>query len=439
MLPLRNFIFHSTFQLLLWLPACLWCQSLSSLVRDADEAYQKKEYHKAHELYQSAIEKEADDHALWFKYAESARQINQYSEAEKYYTRILESQDKFLFGMARFWLGQIKKNLGKYEEAAELFRDFSMLGLDGYYTYWSANEVQICNWAKDQPSSCDYIQIDLLDENINSYYSESGPIEMGNHLYYTSDRSIFSEDKHEPKRHLAKMMVSKNLERGRPVPNEFSKEGQHVGNTAFSHDWQRMYVPVCEFINDEDMRCEIYFRDQDENGNWMRESTRLPDHINKAGYTTTQPAIGYNPVTKTETLYFVSDRPDGRGNLDLWYCTITKEGFSDPINLWEINTQENEVTPSFHEATQTFTFSSNGYRSFGGYDIFYCEKFGNEWDMAINMGMPINSSYDDLYFSKNTTGNRAYFSSNRPGSLTPRSKYEGFSLDIYRVYYKMGE
>ena len=65
---------------------------------------------------------------------------------------------------------------------------------------------------------------------------------------------------------------------------------------------------------------------------------------------------------------------------------------------------------------KTMYFSSQGHTSIGGYDIFV--SYRNElglWDEPINMGYPINTPYDELYFSISANGKKAYFSSNRDG------------------------
>ena len=421
---------------ILWVsPAGVLAQSKSD-EKKADKSFKANDFRSAYLHYKISIEQGGKDISLYYKFAESARQVNDFVLAEKYYTKILENQNSDKFSLTRFWLAHIKKSLGKYEEAVELFKLFTMMGYDDYYTHWAANEIQVCSWAMGQPNEQPGVQIDLLDEKINSYYSELAAFEMGNHLYYSTFKYALKQDKRMPKRHQLKMMSSKNLERGRPVPNEFTESGLHVGHTAFSLDWQRMYFTVCGYVGNEKLQCKIYYRDQDKNGDWLKESQPVKS-VNLEGYTATHPCIALDPLTQKEMLYFSSDRPDGTGKMDIWFAEVHQKGFSKPKNLWQINTPEDEISPSFHNQTNTLSFSSNGYKGFGGMDIFTTQVLpdGN-WDMVTNMGRPFNSGYDDLFFSKNTPGNRAYFSSNRPGSRHHRSMNEGCCHDIYRIYYK---
>ena len=92
----------------------------------------------------------------------------------------------------------------------------------------------------------------------------------------------------------------------------------------------------------------------------------------------------------------------------------------------KINSPYNEGSVYLAPDGQTMYFSSQGHTSIGGYDIFvsYREENG-EWGEPINLGYPINSPYDDLFFSISASAKYAYFSSNRLGG-------EG-GMDIYKV------
>jgi outer membrane protein OmpA-like peptidoglycan-associated protein len=73
-------------------------------------------------------------------------------------------------------------------------------------------------------------------------------------------------------------------------------------------------------------------------------------------------------------------------------------------------------------------FSSQGHNSLGGYDIFvsHVDDLGH-WGEPINLGYPINTPYDDLFYSATASGRYAYIASNRAGGSG--------GLDIYKVTY----
>ncbi|MEM8909059.1 MAG: hypothetical protein AAGD05_14535, partial [Bacteroidota bacterium] len=159
----------------------------------------------------------------------------------------------------------------------------------------------------------------------------------------------------------------------------------------------------------------------------------LPDTINLAGFTATQPCIGQHPKTGAESLYFVSDRPGGKGQLDIWYAPIKEGTVGNPINLAAINTLENDITPFFHLPSQTLFFSSEGYLGMGGYDIYQTRWDADQWQAAQHTGFPLNSSYNDLYFMLLPDSTQAYFSSNRLGSFYLEEDNKVCCNDLYLV------
>ena len=129
------------------------------------------------------------------------------------------------------------------------------------------------------------------------------------------------------------------------------------------------------------------------------------------------------------TLYFVSERPDGFGGKDIWRCVKLPNGkWSLAVNLGNtINTPYNEETPFMHSDGKTFFFSSEGHTGIGGYDIFFTQLLDNgKWVEPFNLGYPINSPDDDTHFSLSLDGKRAYFSSDRPGGKG--------GMDIYEIF-----
>ena len=126
-----------------------------------------------------------------------------------------------------------------------------------------------------------------------------------------------------------------------------------------------------------------------------------------------------------DIIYFASDRHAPGGDLDL-YVTIKGDNgkWGDPESLETLNTPFDEDAPFLGE-DGTLYLSSRGHNSMGGYDIFRSRHNpgSNSWQSPQNVGYPINSVFDDIYF--NTIGNLAYFSSQRKGGY-------GF-LDIYRI------
>ncbi len=127
-------------------------------------------------------------------------------------------------------------------------------------------------------------------------------------------------------------------------------------------------------------------------------------------------------------LYFVSDRPGGLGGQDIYRCTKLPNGkWSLATNVGApINTPDDEESPFLHPDGVTLFFSSNSSQSMGGYDIFFSKKDDdNGWTTPINMGYPLNTVENDVFYVTTADGKTGYYSSERDDS---RGK-----SDIYMV------
>ena len=112
-------------------------------------------------------------------------------------------------------------------------------------------------------------------------------------------------------------------------------------------------------------------------------------------------------------LYFSSNRDGGKGGDDIWYATRNELGeWDDPVNYEIVNTTGSEQFP-YKKPTGEFYFSSDGHPGFGELDLFVYKKNSKGVLVIKNLGLPINSSYDDfaITYKEARVG---YFTSNRP-------------------------
>jgi len=135
----------------------------------------------------------------------------------------------------------------------------------------------------------------------------------------------------------------------------------------------------------------------------------LPKPLNSGSWES-QPSV----APDNATIYFVSNRPGGKGGSDIWKVIYDEENkyISTPVCL-PINTAGNEMTPYVHPDNQTLYFSSDGYPGMGGLDIFVVKFNGDSFGIPQNMGYPINTNGDDNSFVVFPTGELAIMSSNR--------------------------
>jgi hypothetical protein len=116
-------------------------------------------------------------------------------------------------------------------------------------------------------------------------------------------------------------------------------------------------------------------------------------------------------------------------SLDLYkntYDPTGKLGSSQFLGL-DINTPYDENYPYLTPDGKTLYFSSKGHNSMGGYDIFKCTRADSTapWSKPVNMGYPINSTYDDMLFIPDTVHQLAAYTSNRKNN-----KYEYIEIKM---------
>jgi outer membrane protein OmpA-like peptidoglycan-associated protein/tetratricopeptide (TPR) repeat protein len=140
---------------------------------------------------------------------------------------------------------------------------------------------------------------------------------------------------------------------------------------------------------------------------------KLGTNVNIAGFRSMHPSVSQDG----KRFFFASDRPGGKGGLDIWMCSIDESGtLGEAKNLGQpVNTAGDETTPFLHVLSGMLYFSSNGLPGLGGLDIFKSEFNAEDgtFGMPINLNGPINSSKDDAYYVQEKTVAKGFFSSDR--------------------------
>lgn len=414
-------------------------QSLRSYERAGDDAYKKKDYGAAVQHYATVLKRDNDNLSVLWKYGECARLFYAYGEAEKSYKKIAASK-RYLkdYPLLNYRLGEIKKGQGDYAAAIGFFEKFlaeKPAKAEPAYFEKALNEIELCRSAQTILAENQQVEIKNLGKTINSAYSDFAPVVVGDTLFFSSYRFDKKNDRSKPKSKITKVMISSKGGRAREPGRGFpTTDTAHIAHTAFSPDGHYVVFSVCKNLNAYDIRCELWLTVVDRRNRWL-PPVRLPEPINMPGYTTTQPSIGWDAYHQGPVLWFASDRPGGKGELDLWYvpldtvffcpCALPMPGkkitrlprFEQPVNATAVNTPESEGMPFFFAPTQQLYFSSEGWPGFGGYDIFSAKKDSIQFAEPKNAGPGLNSSYNDVYFYLKPDGQNGYLSSNRPGSL----------------------
>lgn len=427
-----------TILLLLGLSAAMFGQTKKAWIEAAEIAISDKDFHSATQFFKTALEFDTADVFVIHKAADAARQFNAYSFAVQSYEKLIELDENGEYPLSTFHLAEMYQKLGRYDDA---IRNYELYlsennGDDQYYSLKANKEIEASQWALgEKGNDLDYITVENAGGEINTEYSEFGAQKVDGDLYYSSLRFDDTSEESPSNRKLSKLLKSDGEGLNGLLENEVNNSNQLVAHTAINMNKTRVYYTVCEYINSYDIVCDLHYRSIDDEGNFG-ESTRLPTPINADGATNTQPNIAYDKNVGREILYFVSDRDGGKGKLDIWYSVIESDTkFSDPKNLSEINTAEDELSPFYQSDSGSLYFSSNGRLGFGGYDVYRADYKEDEAQFVNieNMGSPINTSYHDLYYTINEEGSEGFMSSNRTGSKYLETQIEACCYDIYRV------
>lgn len=424
---------------ILAMSATVQAQTLKAYLIAAENSLAEKDYYSAYGYFSTAVGIDSSNTDSRFKLAEAARMYHAYGQAERMYSSVVEDKNAEQYPQAAYWLGYVQHIQGKYDTAIASYQIFLSEFADEQPEMAAEAErlIASCQWAVENFGKVDdSTSVAKLDSGVNTEYSEIAAIENEELLYFSRlgfERYNTVKNREVPPAQLYSKVLSIDTS-GVPAPLDSTLNDPllHTAHTTFSHDGNRVYYTICEYLNKSDIRCDLYFREIVE-GVWG-EPQKLPEPINIDTFTNTQPNVAYDDRFGAEVLYFVSDRDGGQGGLDIWYSVINDdETFTTPENLERLNTAHDDITPFLHEESSTFYFSSDGRTGFGGYDIFKSEIDSTGLTEPVNLGPAINSSYHDVYYVLTDDEASSYFSSNKVGSLYLDANDQACCYDVYEV------
>ncbi len=406
------------------------------------EMYEKADYYIASELLEYALRRNPTDYETAFLAGMAYYKSRDYRNAARWFYHVAKNAGKdypeawYYYALMLIYQGQYTRARGILQEFQKVhLRALKMKSYNAYRKYGALAESALatCEYALAHGRDKPVAKVVHLDTQVNTAYTELSPMPQSDTLLvYASLRSdtiIILKKKSEKREHRYRIRfyASRRIKDDRfeflgEWRKDFNEGALHVANGAFSPDGKRFYFTKCARNDTGYYKCDIYVSEYDEERDIWTIPRKLPPPINDPHYTATQPTVGEmrRGSAVVEVLYFVSDRklPGHRGGYDIWYSYYMRGRWSPPRNLGKnINTPGDEMTPWYDVETQTLYFSSNGHPGFGGLDIFKAQGYANKWTVPQNLGKPINSSYDDLYFVLGPERYYGYFTSNRPGVI----------------------
>ncbi len=399
--------------------------------RMAKNAVRFGDTYAAISYYESYLKTKPSRYDIKIELADLYRKARDYEKAESLYRDVFNNA-ALKYPDAQFYLARMLKANGKYEESKNEYEKFisnkAAKSLENIKQLkkLAISEIKGCEIAIELAKGKFSTIINHLDNTINKAHIELSPVLIDtNTLLYASlneDKlKLYDLDKNEKiplrKFYMAEKEKGK-WKGGKEYISLFNETDANVGNGTFSLDGNRFYYSKCKENAEGKMICRLMVSNK-ENDKWQNPID-LGDLVNSEEFTSTMPAIGIDSKKQDEIVYFVSDRPGGKGGLDIWYSyyDAKKKIYKAPKNAGAtINTVGDEITPMYDIQNRTLYFSSDGFPGLGELDIFQSIGEIKSWSVPENLGEPYNSSADDIYYYKMRKEGvkNGFFVSNRKG------------------------
>lgn len=393
----------------------------------ANRYFEFTAYIRAIHIYKELVNKGYQNDSLERNLAVACYKISDGQNAEFYLRRIID-RNKYSPEELYFYIQTLKFN-GKYEEADVWLNKYLSMNPNDKKAFEQKGTVAFINKLKEK----EHYKIEEVP--FNSQYSDFGATPYQGHLQFTSarnDQSIIRFQDSWKETPFYALYSIKSDQASAVRINSFGKKFNtiyHDGPACFDTTENEVFVTRNNYkhriprkgkegINN----LKILTAKKNMIGTWS-PLKELP--FNSNDYSCGHPSLSLDG----KTLYFASNMPGGKGGTDIYYVTRTDIGWSEPVNIGaDINTEGDEMTPFIHKNGHLY-FSSSSHQGMGGLDIFEAIKNPDGSYKVINMGFPLNSSFDDFSFYLLPDGISGYIASNRPSGKGDDDIYKFTNTD----------
>lgn len=447
--------------------------SYAKKLRYADELYMIGSYFNAIDYYQQLKAQDERNPYITYQLGDCYMATRDYVPAAHYFAEAA-SYDINDFPLSTFYAGLMFKQQGEYQQAMAYFNQFLTankkavkkdakngeiaMDQDRFVVpkrmkelkKQAQMEIKGCLMAISSIKDPQPVTIINAGPNVNTTRTELSPYPLGDSslLFSTSGRnngyiSAGNNNYTSDEQHFLEKFYVSHKQPGYvdsfqwPIPfydGHFYDDNMHVGNGCFNPGGDIFYFTKCKEGDTMKIICNIYYSQFGTNGWGIPTLVPLGG---EEGTSNTNPFVAR--VGKKDVLFFSSNRHlQSRGGYDIWYSIIDprNNSYRRPQNCGKtINTTRDDITPYYDTRKQQLFFASNGRESFGGFDIYVADGGPSRYRNIHNMGYPINTSADELYYIKDPVGKPdAYVVSNRIGSFA--LKNPTCCNDIWRIQYE---
>jgi len=403
----------------------LEAQRQEQYIAAADSSYNFGDYANAAYYYTEALDFDSTRQDLRFRLGESNLLYRSYKRALRNFDRIERDGDSPSFPRLPYLQGKAAQPLGLYDVAIDHYSLFLTDPGNAPAQEIADAKRQLVNaeWAKGIVAAYEeevaagtqtgIFPIHYTD--VNTRYDDFGPFFERDQFYFSSLRFRVDKDNIKPTRKVARILqrnAAGNEALNRQLPEQINQKNRTAAHSAFNPAGTMVYFTYCEYVTDTlKQRCDLYSASVDADGEWGPPQKL---GINVDGANNTSPNVGVHP-DGSEYLYFASDRSGGAGMHDLYRTPIGADGALGEVEpLSGLNTPFDDVTPFYNSAQRELYFSTDGRKTLGGLDVYRAIINKNGWiEPPIHMGLPTNSSYNDVYYARFEEHDFGYFASNR--------------------------
>jgi len=419
-------------------------REITNLIASGDQAFEMKNFYGAAKMYEDALKYNHKMYDIVWKAAEAYRLDNDYIRAAKHY-RYLADKIPEKYPESVFYYAAMLKADEEFIKSQYFFQKYlDINGIDSVNlnVIKAREEILNCEFAWKMFNNPNGVNVLQCDSIINSVFSDfSSGILNDSILVFASIKPL-----HDSIRDFKSNLYetdffndNKTVQLFDSIINIGTKD---VSNPNFTKDGNTVYFTISDYFKGGNTN--IYKSDY-VNGSWSVPS-KLPEIINYPEYNSTHPFIAERD-NKTDVLLWSSDRPGGEGGYDLYYCELLPDNswgyvknlgrpiFEDTrfLDFFDttsnINTIGNEITPFYNVEDSLLYFSSDWYQNMGGYDIFKVKGNFRVWDSMRNLGYPVNSAQNDIYYKVYPNSYKAFLSSNRKSSFA--REHQSCCNDLY--------
>lgn len=396
-------------------------------VKESNQDYKDLAYIDAQNMYLSIVKNGYENKEVFEKLGDTYYYNNDYTNANIWYAKVFQYDAESIDRNYYFKYIQTLKAIRDYDKADEILDLYADVKGEDQYLDNYLNQPNYLEMIKRQSG-----RYEIKNLEMNSEIQDFGTsyLPNSNTIVYASSQDTASLVK---RRHKWNERVFLNLYKANADSTTLELKDEvklnkalntkfHESNAVFTSDGNTMFFTRNNYVkrsyktsSDEINKLKILKATRVSSSAPWESITELP--FNSDEFSTAHPALSKDG----KRLFFASDRPgsmtDGNNRLtsDIWYVTIDENGeFSEPVNVKSVNTIGNDLFP-FISDNGDFYYSSTGHQGLGGLDVYVVQT--NDKGMpvkeVINIGKPVNSSYDDFAFIIRDSLKTGYFSSNR--------------------------